>query len=104
MRRFSPGMLIAMAGLAGLGGVQPASAPGFINAQSSQGAQLDPGRPTPTAERSTIAKLRNLNFLRARPQRLTYKGVSMSVAQGKRVATKQRNRQRHKKQWKAHVR
>ena len=68
------------------------------------GVQQDPSRPTPACQQSQ-AKLRDL-FFRRNPgnRRPTYKGLSMSVAQGKRLAKKRRNIQRHKKQWKDAVR
>lgn len=106
--RLNPALVMALMGAAaGVGSFGPSVAEMVRGPEMTRfGAQLvlEPGTTVRVAPQSNAAKLRDLNFMRARPHRHTYRGVGMTVAQGKRVARKVRNRQRHKKQWKAAVR
>lgn len=106
--RISPAVIALMA-IAGGAGVFVQSAADMTRSMEVQRAmsgqlRFTPGTPVATQRNSTMAKLRDL-FARRAPRPHTYgKGLSMSVAEGKRRARKVRNRQRHKKQWKASVR
>jgi hypothetical protein len=107
MQRFHPSVL-GLAAIAAMGGITQGhnEATRGIEAQRAQMAQLKFSPSAPAAQQSgssqSFAWLRG--FARVRPHRHTYRGLPMSCAAGKRVARKLRNRQRNKKQWKAHVR
>lgn len=94
--------LAVLASLAGLGGFsQGGAALKGVDVMRAGLQNADPARPTPARPSSNLAKLRSLDFLRGgHGPRHAYTGVRMSVAQGKRMARKKRNVQRHKKHWK----
>jgi hypothetical protein len=97
--------LIGLAALAALAGFAGQFAPGVAVSPAMQAASapvvFQTGAPGVSSKGSNQAKLRDLNFFRGRAGgRRTFKGVSMTVAEGKRRARKARNRQRAKGQWK----
>ena len=102
MNRTRIGLVLA-AVAASMGGIFGAGAPGTGVGLESQRAtnpnSSDPARPVAATVTSNSAKLRDLSFSRVRKHRHSYKGVGMTVAHGKRLATKRRNRLRHKKHW-----
>lgn len=105
--RWTPALSIALAAasLAGIGTNTTVSERG-IDRLGQMYAPISFGPLTSVAQsaQGSSAAAKQRDFHRYRQTRNTYRGVPMSVAQGKRVAQKLRNRQRHKKQWKAHVR
>jgi hypothetical protein len=81
----------------GLGGVAEVQRTLEVRGVGSTIVNADPSRPTPAPRAtSNLVKMRDLSFFRGRPSRRQFKGVPMSVAEGKRRARKARNRARHK--------
>lgn len=103
-RRPYAGLLLTAA-VASFGALQALFALPGSSGPSMQRAGYAPptverGTPSPIRTSSNLAKLRDLNFLRCKRNKRAFKGVSMSVAEGKRRARKARNRRRARKQWK----